>query len=138
MRFATQMKLAATVFMAVQLTLATQTTTAARAEMLSTGAAIDRYAAYADREFLLGELQKKEIRDEIIAQGVDPAEAEARLRALSDREIASIISQMEEDSAGAGAAGAVVGALLTVFIVLLVTDLLCLTSVFKFTRCATR
>ena len=55
--------------------------------------------------------------------------------ALSDEEIASIIAQMEEDSAGAGA---IVGALVTVFVILLVTDLLCLTKVFKFTRCGVR
>jgi len=38
---------------------------------------------------------------------------------------------MEDDSAGAG----VIGALVTVFLVLLVTDLLCLTKLFNFTRC---
>lgn len=126
-----------TICLAAQLVLAMQLSTAAQAEMLSTEAAIAKYAAYADRELLLDEVRKQEVRDEIVALGVDPAEAEARLAALSDAEIASIIDQMDANSAGADGGG-VVGALLTVFIILLVTDLICLTRVFKFTRCAVR
>ena len=117
--------------LAAQMALAMQWSTVAQAEMLSTEAAIAKYSAYANRDFLLGEVRKQEIRDEIIALGVDPAEAEARLAVLSDEEIASIITQMEDDSAGAG----IVGILFTVFVILLVTDFLCLTKVFKFTRC---
>ncbi len=117
--------------LAVQMVLAMQLSTAAQAEMLSTEAAIAKYSAYANRDFLLAEVRKQEIRTEIIALGVDPAEAEARLAVLSDEEIASIITQMEDDSAGAG----IVGILFTVFVILLVTDFLCLTKVFKFTRC---
>ena len=121
--------------LAAQMALAMQWSTVAQAEMLSTEAAIAKYSAYANRDFLLGEVRKQEIRDEIIALGVDPAEAEARLAVLSDEEIASIITQMEEDSAGADPGAGIVGILFTVFVILLVTDLLCLTKVFKFTRC---
>lgn len=124
-----------TICLATQIVLSAQLATVAQAEMLSTEIAIEKYADYANRNFLLGEIRKQELRDEIIAFGIDPAEAEARLEALSDAEIASIIAQMEADSAGAGG-GSLVGALVTVFVILLVTDLLCLTKVFKFTRCA--
>ena len=120
-----------TICLAAQMVLAMQLSTAAQAEMLSTEAAIAKYSAYANRDFLLAEVRKQEIRTEIIALGVDPAEAEARLAVLSDEEIASIITQMEDDSAGAG----IIGTLFTVFVILLVTDFLCLTKVFKFTRC---
>ncbi len=121
--------------LAVQMVLAMQLSTAAQAEMLSTEAAIAKYSAYANRDFLLAEVRKQEIRTEIIALGVDPAEAEARLAVLSDEEIASIITQMEDDSAGADPGAGIVGILFTVFVILLVTDFLCLTKVFKFTRC---
>ncbi len=132
MTFPDLMKRGLAVGLAAQLVLATQLATEARAEMISTDTAISKYTAKADRDFLLSEVKRQEIREEIIALGVDPAEAEARLAALSDAEIASIVSQMDEDSAGSG----IVGALLTVFIILLVTDHLCLTRVFNFTRCA--
>lgn len=118
--------------LAAQIVLATQFSTVARAEMLSTDAAITKYSAQANRDFLLGELQKQEIRDELIGLGVDPAEAEARLAVLTDAEIASMARQMENDTAGGNG---VVGALVTVFLILLVTDLLCLTRLFNFTRC---
>ena len=121
--------------LATQMALAMQWSTVAQAEMLSTEAAIAKYSAHANRDFLLGEVRKQEIRDEIIALGVDPAEAEARLAVLSDEEIASIITQMEDDSAGADPGAGIVGILFTVFVILLVTDFLCLTKVFKFTRC---
>lgn len=132
MRLPTSTKSMLTAVLAAQIALTAQFSTMAQAEMLSTETAISKYAAQADRAFLLGELQKREVRDEMIALGVDPAEAEARLNALSDAEIAGMIQQMDEDEAGAG----VVGVLATIFLVLLVTDLLCLTKVFNFTRCA--
>ncbi|MGI9370761.1 MAG: PA2779 family protein [Ruegeria sp.] len=122
-------------FAVIQMLLAVQLGTAAQAEMLSTESVISKYAAHADRDFLLSELQRQEIRDELVAQGVDPNEAERRLKALSNEEIASVLTQMENETAGGSS---IVGALVTVFIILLVTDLLCLTKVFSFTRCAGR
>lgn len=126
---------ALSIFLACQITLAMQMSTVAQAEMLTTQTAIEKYSAYADRDFLLAEVRSQEVRDGIIALGIDPAEAEARLEALSDREIASIIARVESEPAGAGAGGGIIGAFVTVFIILLVTDLLCFTKVFSFTRC---
>ncbi|MBD3677484.1 MAG: PA2779 family protein [Rhodobacteraceae bacterium] len=114
-----------------QMALLPIASTQAQAEMLSTDAAMSKYSGYADRDFLMSELQKDEIRNEIIALGVDPAEAEKRLAVLSDDEIATILSQMDEDSAGAG----VVSVLVTVIVILMITDLLCVTQIFPFIRC---
>lgn len=119
------------ILLSTQLVLATQAVTLAQADMLATDAAISKYSAMANRSLLLDELQRDEVRNEIIELGVDPAEAEARLAALSDAEISTILTQMENDSAGAD----IIGTLFTVFIILLVTDLLCFTRVFNFTRC---
>ncbi len=117
--------------LSAQLVLATQAVTLAQAQMLGTDTAIAKYTALADRAVLMDELQRGEVRNQIIELGVDPAEAEARLAALSDAEIATILNQMENDSAGAD----IVGTLFTVFVILLVTDLLCFTRVFNFVRC---
>ena len=105
----------------------------AQAEMVSTGAAVTKYLEETNRTSLLSELQKEEIRSEFLRLGVDPDEAQARLEALSDAEVAMLLEQIDTNQAGGGS---LIGALLTVFIILLVTDLLCLTKVFKFTRCA--
>jgi hypothetical protein len=117
--------------LSMQLVLATQAVTLAQAEMLGTDAAISKYTAMANRSVLMDELQRDEVRNQIIELGVDPSEAEARLAALSDDEVSTILTQMENDSAGAD----IVGTLFTVFIILLVTDLLCFTRIFNFTRC---
>lgn len=105
--------------------------TMAQAQMISTDTAIERAAPAMDRAQLMDELRKEEIRDEMIRLGVSPDEAEARLAALSDAEVARLVRQAETDKAGAD----IVGTLATVFLILLVTDLLCLTRLFNFTRC---
>jgi hypothetical protein len=117
--------------LAAQLLLTTQFATMAQAGMVGTEAAIQSEIAEVNRAMLLGEIRRDEVREGLIAQGVDPAEAEARLMALSDAEIARTLAQMDDGSAGAGA----VGTLGMIFIILLVTDLLCLTRLFNFTRC---
>ncbi|MEM9786056.1 MAG: PA2779 family protein [Pseudomonadota bacterium] len=131
MGFLNLTKKSAAIALSAQLVLATQAVTLAQAEMLGTDAAIDKYVAMADRDMLMGELQRNEVRDQIVELGVDPAEVEQRLAALSDDEIRTILTQMDNDSAGAD----IVGTLFTVFIILLVTDILCLTRIFNFTRC---
>lgn len=119
------------VALSAQLVLATQAVTLAQAQMLSTDAAISKYSEMANRNLLMEELQRDDVRNSIIEMGVDPAEAEARLAALTDAEISTILTQMENDSAGAD----IIGTLFTVFIILFVTDLMCFTQFFSFTRC---
>jgi hypothetical protein len=62
-------------------------------------------------------------------------QAQARVAALTDAETASIAHQI--DSLPAGGDG-IVGALLFIFVLLLITDILGLTKVFPFTRSARR
>ena len=68
------------------------------------------------------------------ALGVDPAEAARRVGGLSDAEVQRIAGELDRLPAGQGAVGAVIGAALLIFIVLLITDLLGLTDVFPFVR----
>ena len=73
-----------------------------------------------------------EVRDALIAQGIDPIEAKARLDSLSDAEVIRLADQIEHLPAGGDALGVLVGAALIVFIVLLITDILGYTNVFPF------
>lgn len=77
---------------------------------------------------------RDDVRAQMVALGVDPAEAAARVASLSDAEIQLIAGQLEELPAGQGALGAIVGAILIIFLVLLLTDLLGLTNVYPFVR----
>lgn len=105
--------------------------TMAQAQMITTDTAIERAAPQMDRSSLMAELQKDEVRSEIVRLGVSPEEAEARLAALSDAEVKAMLTEIDEKRAGAGIAETIG----TIFIILLITDLLCLTRLFNFTRC---
>lgn len=73
-------------------------------------------------------------RPEVIAQleqyGVSKSDAQARVAVLTDEEAATLAEQIDTLPAG----GDVLGAVLLVFFVLLVTDILGFTKVFPFTR----
>lgn len=122
--------------MAIVMFLAVGPLPAAQAAMVSTEQLVSEEAASADREKVMEFLEREDVRQEMMALGVDPDEATARAQALSDAEVAEIAGKLDEAKAGQNAIGAIVGAAVLIFLVLLITDLLCLTSVFNFTKCA--
>jgi hypothetical protein len=73
---------------------------------------------------------RDDVRQALTSQGVDADAALARVAAMSDPEVAQLAGRIDKAPAG----GEVLGLLFTVFIVLLVTDILGLTKVFPFTR----
>ena len=75
-------------------------------------------------------LSRDEVREGLIARGVDPDQVRARVAALTDEEAQQLARRIDELPAG----GDVLGLLFTVFIILLITDILGLTKVFPFTR----
>lgn len=87
-----------------------------------------------DRERVAAFLERQDVRQQMVALGVDPDEALARVASLSDEEVRQISGHLDNLPAGQSAIGAVVGAALIIFLVLLVTDLLGLTNVFPFVR----
>jgi hypothetical protein len=105
---------------------------AARAALVTTDQILAESEGATDRERVLAFLGRAEVREQIVALGVDPAEAMARVAALSDAQVREIAGQLDQLPAGQSAIGVVVGAILIIFLVLLVTDLLGLTDVFPF------
>jgi hypothetical protein len=98
----------------------------AQAGMLPTEAAVTgaervRVAEFFDRE---------EVRAQLLARGVGAEEVKDRVAALTDEEARELAGRIDSLPAG----GDVLGILLTVFIVLLITDILGFTKVFPFTR----
>jgi hypothetical protein len=119
---------------------------AAQAAMISTEQAVaapasTRTAAEA-RAYVMGIVQRADVQAEMRALGVDPAEAVERVKAMSDSEIKQAAGRIDASPAGAGGGTGIilgiVGAVVFVFIVLLITDILCLTSVFDFTKCSVK
>lgn len=99
-------------------------------DLVSTQSVLSADRAGADRERINEILARADVQDQLLKQGVDLDEVEARVAALSDAEAQQMAEQLEQLPAGAG----VVGALFAVFIILLVTDILGLTDVYPFTR----
>src|SRR5439155_991775 len=85
----------------------------------------------AQRDRLATLLDRSEVRAQLEAHGVRPADVQTRVAALTDDEVAQLAGQL--DRLPAGGEG-IIGALVIVFLVLLITDLLGLTKVFPFTR----
>jgi hypothetical protein len=112
--------------------------TAAQAGLISTDRIIAAESASSDRERVASFMAREDVRAELRKHGVNPDEAKARVAALSDVEIGRIAAKLNDLPAGQDAVGALIGALVTIFIILLITDILCLTSVFNFTRCVNR
>jgi len=76
-------------------------------------------------------LERAEVREALAARGVDPAQVEARVAALSDEEARLLAESLDRLPAGASD---VLGVLFAVFLILLITDILGLTKVFPFTK----
>ncbi|MDH5207474.1 MAG: PA2779 family protein [Burkholderiaceae bacterium] len=76
-------------------------------------------------------LARADVRDALAARGVDAAQVEARVAALTDSEARLLAEKLDRLPAGSSD---VLGILFAVFIILLITDLLGLTKVFPFTR----
>lgn len=87
-------------------------------------------AAQPGRVLLEQTLARADVVAGLQARGVSVDAARARVAALTDAEAAHVAAQIDQAPAG----GDVIGVLLTIFIVLLVTDILGFTKVFPFTR----
>lgn len=85
--------------------------------------------ADASRARLTSFLSREDVRAELVRMGVSSEDASARVAALTDEEAMALAQRVDQ-----APAGGIIGAILLVFFVLLVTDILGYTKVFPFTR----
>ncbi|MGA7750321.1 MAG: PA2779 family protein [Gallionella sp.] len=100
------------------------------AGMVETDQAVSHELAGQDRARINAFIDRKDVLAQLQMQGVTASEAKARVYALTDEEAHNIAGKLDQLPAG----GDVLGALLFVFIVLLITDILGFTKVFPFTH----
>jgi len=91
----------------------------------------DQVNAGVERAQVRSFLDRDDVRTRLQEFGVDPAAARARVAALSGDEVAALAGRIDQLPAGGTD---LLGALLFVFIVLLITDILGLTHVFPFIK----
>jgi len=104
----------------------------AKAQMIGTNTVIAAQKQEANRERVITFLGRGDVQQVMVKNGVDAAEARKRVASLSDSELTKISQAMEKLPAGGDGVGAVIGAVVFIFVVLLITDLLGLTHVFPF------
>jgi len=100
---------------------------AANAAIVSTSELVATEQSEIGREYLLNSLEREEVRTVLTSQGVDLEMAKQRVASMTDEEVKALNQKMEEMPAGG-----VVEALLIVFLVLIITDLVGWTDVFPF------
>jgi uncharacterized protein DUF6627 len=76
-------------------------------------------------------LERSEVRARMQALGVDPDAARTRVAALSEDEVASLADQLDQLPAGGSD---VLTAVVVVFLILVILDLLGVTNIFPFTK----
>jgi hypothetical protein len=107
---------------------------AAMAALVGTETVADSARVMNAREAVRSLMAREDVQAALVRQGIDPAEAAARAEALSDAEAVRLADTVETLPAGGSTVGIIVGAILIVFIVLLITDILGYTNVFPFTK----
>ncbi len=106
----------------------------ASAGMIQTSQVLQKESNELDKDRLLSMLERDEVQHKLQDMGVDPEIAEARVKALTEQEMARVSQRMETLPAGEGPVSSLVGAAVFVFLVLLVTDILGFTDVFHFVK----
>ena len=104
---------------------------AAHAGMIGTEAVVNAAQTQQYRERLHSALSRDDVQAQFLARGVDPAQVQARVDSLTDEEMQTLATNMDQLPAGGDG---VVGALVLIFVILLITDLLGLTNIFPFVR----
>jgi len=108
---------------------------AAMAALVGTETVLDAALVQNAHELVRDLMAREDIQAALVDRGIDPQEARARAEALSDAEAVRLADTIDSLPAGSSSSlGIVVGAILIVFIILLITDILGYTSVFPFTK----
>jgi hypothetical protein len=107
---------------------------AAIAALIPTEGAISFDESTKARENIKNFLARQDAQNLLISKGISPEEAMARIDSLTDAEALRVSQHIQDMPAGGNAIGIIVGAILLVFIILLITDLIGLTDVFPFVK----
>ncbi len=126
-------KLVATA-MAVLMVMSVAPIGLAQAKMVTTDQVLEHADQGSDQKRVESFILREDVQRQLVLQGINPEEAASRVASLSNGEIQQIAGRLDELPAGEGGVGAVVGAILIIFLVLLITDLMGLTDVFPFVK----
>lgn len=102
----------------------------ASAGMVSTQDVLDSHGQHYSVDQLQVALASSELQSQMLELGVDPQVLSERIASLTPQELVQLNAELESKPAGG-----IVGVLLTIFIVFIITDMLCATEIFSFVKC---
>jgi hypothetical protein len=102
----------------------------AQAAMIGNDQIVNHAPAHHMRDNLKQQLDRETVQQQLQTWGVHPDLIKSRIDSLTDVEVARIYQQIDNPQAG----GDVLGVLLTVFLVLVITDVIGATDIFPFIR----
>jgi hypothetical protein len=111
-------------FIALTFTAPTQ------AAMISTETVINASQNQQARDQLRASLNREEVKQQLLARGVDPEQLQGRVDALTDMEVQQLAAGMDKQPAG----GDALAIAAFVFLALLLTDILGYTDIFPFVK----
>ena len=96
----------------------------ALAALVGTETVLEMNGAQEARDYVKQILARKDVQSALIAQGVDPLEAMARVDSLTESEVTQLADQIEQLPAGGDALGFVIAILVIVILVLVIVKLM--------------
>ena len=94
------------------------------AALVQTESMLDMSRSQEARETLKQFMAREDVRSAIVAQGIGPAEADARLNSLTDAEVLQLADQINQLPAGGDVFGLVIAVLVIVILVLVIMKLM--------------
>lgn len=107
------------------------TTLPATAALVGTDEVINEARGGAERAEVVAFLERDDVQAQLEEQGVDPADAQARVAAMTESEIAELHARMDDMAAGGSS---ILGAAVFIFVVFVITDVIGATDIFPFIR----
>ncbi len=104
------------------------------AQIASTGVVLGQSHVVSSKEKLVQIMSREDVAKRFQELGVDSKIIQARITSMTDEEASKMALQIDTLPAGADAGMSIVGAVVFIFIVLLITDVLGVTKVFNFTK----
>ena len=106
----------------------------AKAGLIGTEAVYNTLQGEKSRSRITAFLDRQDVQKAFLENSIDSLQAKKRVASLTDQEVSQICKVLDQLPAGGDGVGAVVGAILLIFLILLLTDILGFTHVFPFVK----
>ena len=122
------------IFVAVAFSFLAVVVAPVQAAMVGTETILQAAGADAARERVLEFIQREDVVDRFKMWGVEADEAQARIDAMTNEEVAQLAAQIDQLPAGGDVLGFILAVALISFITLLVLDIMGVTDIFTFIK----